>query len=62
MNLLIIVIFLSLLIERLIKVYTIKDIKQINDRLHGIMVNNGVIISILLSLFVQLIFIDKVSF
>ena len=62
MNLLIIVIFLSLLIEGLIKVYTIKDIKLINDRLHGIMVNNGVIISILLSLFVQLIFIDKVSF
>ena len=37
------------------------DIKQINDRLHGIIVNKGIIISILLSLFVQLFFTDKVS-
>ena len=39
----------------LIKVYTIKDIKQISDNPQGIIVNRGNIISILLSLFVQLL-------
>ena len=41
----------------LIRVYTIRDIKQINDIPHGMIVINGITISILvslLSLFVQL--------
>ena len=46
----------------LINVYTIRDIRQISDIPHGIIVNNGITISILLfSLFVQLLFTDKVS-
>ena len=51
-----------LLLNRgLINVYTIKDVRQISDIAHGIILNKGIIISILLSLFVQLLFIDKVS-
>ena len=41
----------------MINAYTIKDIEHINDIPHGIMVNRGIIISMLfslLSLFVQL--------
>ena len=53
--------FYFLLNKGLIKVYTIKDIKQIRDIPHGIIVINGIIISILLSLFVQLLFSHKVS-
>ena len=45
----------------LTKVYTMSDIKQIRDIQHGIIVNKGIIISILISLFVQLLFNDKVS-
>ena len=37
-----------------------RDIKQIGDIPHGMMVINGITIAILLSLFVQLLFIDKV--
>ena len=58
MNILILVsIFYFLLNKGLIIVYTIKDIKHISDIPHGIMVNRGIIISMLfslLSLFVQL--------
>ena len=50
-----------LLNKGLIKVYTIKDITQISDRVHGIIVIINITISILVSLFVQLIFIGKVS-
>ena len=50
------------LIKGLIRVYTIRDIKQISEKEHGIIVISGITISILLSLFVQLSFIDKVSF
>ena len=45
----------------LIKVYTIKDIRHIGDKPQGFIVINGIIISILFSLFVQLLFLDKVS-
>ena len=45
----------------MINVYIMSDIKQIIDRVLGIIVNNGIIISILLSLFVQYLFIAKVS-
>ena len=45
----------------LLIVNTISDIKQINDIPHGMIVNRGIIISILLSPSVQLLFIDKVS-
>ena len=45
----------------LINLYTISDIKQISDIPHGINVNKGIIISKLLSLFVQLLFTDRVS-
>ena len=38
-----------------------RDIKHMRDIPHGIIVNNGKIISILLSLFVKLLFIGKVS-
>ena len=54
-------IFYFFLIKGLIKVYTIKELKQIRDIPHVIIVNECIIISILLSLFVQLLFIDKVS-
>ena len=37
------------------------DIKQISDKPQGIIMNYGILISIILSLFVQLFFIDKVS-
>ena len=37
-----------------------RDFKQISDIPHGMIVNKGIIISILLSLFVQMLFIDKV--
>ena len=50
-----------LLNKALINVYTMRDIKHISDIPHEIIVNNGIIISIMLSLFVQLLFIDKVS-
>ena len=46
-----------LLIKGLIKVYTMSEIKQISDIPHGMIVINGITISILLSLlslFVQL--------
>ena len=36
-----------------------KDIKQISDKRQGIIVNQGFIISMLLSFFVQLLFIDR---
>ena len=52
--------FYFLLNKGLINVYTIKDYKQISDKLQGIIVNRGIIISILLSFIVQLLFIDKV--
>ena len=55
------VIFL-LLSKGLINVYTIKVINHISDTPHGIIVSKGIIISKLLSLFVQLLIIDKVSF
>ena len=45
----------------LIKVYTIKDIKQKSDNPHGIIVINGITIPTIISLFVQFLFIDKVS-
>ena len=48
-----------LLIKSLIKVYAISDNKLIRDIPHGIIIMNGIIISILVSLFVQLLFIDK---
>ena len=38
-----------------------RDIKHISDIPHGIIVIRGIIIPILLSLSVQLLFIDKVS-
>ena len=38
-----------------------RDIKHKSDIPHGIIVNKGIIISTLVSLFVQLLFIDKVS-
>ena len=50
-----------LLNKGLIKVYTMRDIKQISDIPHGIIVNKGIIISISLSLLVQFLIIDKVS-
>ena len=50
-----------LLNNGLTNLYTIRDIKHISDIPHGIIVINGIIISILLSLLVQLLFIDKVS-
>ena len=53
--------FYFLFINGLIKVYTIRDIKHMSDIPHGIMVISGITISILFSLFVQLLFIDKVS-
>ena len=54
--------FYFLLNEGLIRVYTIRDIKQIKDIPHGMIVISGITISILLlSLFVQLLFIDIVS-
>ena len=53
--------FYFLLNKGLIKVYTIRDIKHNKDIPRGIFVNKGIIISILLSLLVQLLFIDKVS-
>ena len=43
-----------LLNKGLTKVYTIRDIKQMSDKPHGIIVNRGTIISKLFSLFVQL--------
>ena len=50
------------MIKGLIKVYTMSDIKQISDIPHGTIVISGITISILLlSLFVQLLFIDIVS-
>ena len=53
--------FYFLLNKGLINVYTIRDNKHISDIPHGIIVINVIIISKLLSLFVQLVFIDKVS-
>ena len=53
--------FHFLLINDLTNVYTIRDINQISDIPLGMMVINGFIFSILLSLFVQLSFFDKVS-
>ena len=50
-----------LIIRGLIKIYIIRNIKHISDIPHGLIVINGIIISILLSLFLQLLFIDKVS-
>ena len=50
-----------LLIKGLIRVYTIRDIKQISEKAHEIIVISGITISILISLLVQLLFIDKVS-
>ena len=50
-----------LFIKGLTKVYTISDIKHIRDIPHGTIVIKGITISKLLSLFVQLLFIDKVS-
>ena len=50
-----------LLNKGLIKFYTMKDNEHISDIPHGMIVNKGNIISILLSLFVQLIIFDKVS-
>ena len=47
--------------KSLIKVYTMRDIKHISDIPHGIIVNKGNIISTLVSLVVQILFIDKVS-
>ena len=41
--------------------YAIKDIKHENDKTHGMIVINGIITSKLVSLFVQLLFTDKVS-
>ena len=38
-----------------------RDIKHISDIPHGMIVSKGIIISVLFSLFVQLLFIDKVS-
>ena len=37
--------------------YTIRDIKQISHNPYGIIINKGIIISISLSLFVQLLWI-----
>ena len=42
-------------IEGLIKVYAISDIKHLKDIPHGIIVINGITISILISLSVQLV-------
>ena len=53
--------FYFLLNKGLIKTYIIRDIKQISDIPHGMIVINGIIISILFSLFVQVLFTDKVS-
>ena len=53
--------FHFLLNKGLTKVYAISDINQISDNPQGIIVNIGVTISILFSLFVQLIFIHKLS-
>ena len=50
-----------LVIRGLIKTYIINDIKHIRNIPHGIIVINCITISILFSLFVQLLFIDKVS-
>ena len=50
-----------LLNKGLFNVYTKRDIKHISDIPQGIIVNKCIIISILLSLIVQLLFIDKVS-
>ena len=53
--------FYFFFIKGLTRVYIISDFKHIRDIPHGTIVINGIIISILLSLFVQLLFIDKVS-
>ena len=54
-------IYYFLLNKGLTKVYTIGDIEQRSDNQYGIIVNKGIIISILLSLFVQMLFIDELS-
>ena len=46
-------IFYFFLNKDLIRVYNIKDIKHISDIPHGIIVINGITISILFSLFVN---------
>ena len=53
--------FYFLLNKGLTKVYAISDIEQISDKPQENIVINGFTISILISLFVQLIFIDKIS-
>ena len=53
----IIILSIFLLDKRLIRVYTIRDIKQISEIPHGMIEINGITISILvslLSLFIQL--------
>ena len=52
---------IDILNKGLIKVYTMMDIKYISDIPHGIIVMKGIIIPIKLSVFVQVLFIDKVS-
>ena len=53
--------FYFLLNKALTKVYAVIDIKHISDIPHGMIVINGITISILLSLFVQLLLSYKVS-